>query len=89
MFPLRGEESARDDAAETLDDMAAELEDAILLLGEVRIGGGDWIQELEGTLESFDALAGDLERVSEALPGVSDLAERLRRVTRMAAENLR
>ena len=74
--------AAGGEAAEDLEDLNAELEDAILLLSELRPEGEDWREELTGTLEDLRALAGDYCALAGDIPDVAPLAQRLE----MAAE---
>ena len=67
------------DAAEDLDDLNAELEDALMLLGELRPEDGE---DLIGALEDIRALAEDYHALAERDPALSDCAARLA----MAAE---
>lgn len=99
MFPIRqfvdrfGEILAELDAlaeecdagsAEELEDLNAELEDSLLLLSELRPESDDWREELSGTLEELQALAGDYRDLADEIPGVADLAERLERTAATA-----
>ena len=68
---------AAGEAAEALEDQNAELEDALMLLGELKPDDADDAEELAGTLEDLRALAEDYRDLSEAIPGLSDLADRL------------
>ena len=64
--------------------MNAELEDALLLLSELRQDGEDWSEELAGSLEDLRALAGDYRAMAEDVPGLGELAERLERTATTA-----
>ena len=81
-------EDCADDAAEDLEDLNAELEDALLMLGEIKPEGEDWREELSETLEEIRALAEDYERLSPRAPEVESLASRLRSTADMAVNNL-
>lgn len=65
------------DSAEALEELNAELEDALLLLEEIHPGEGDWREELDDALEEFSALAGDYRRLGDGIPGLEALARRL------------
>lgn len=77
------------DDAEALDDLNAELEDAILLLSQIRADGDDWRDELSDALEEIEALAADYRALSARAPGLDALAGRLEMAVRLAADNLR
>ena len=75
-------------AGEALDDMNAELEDALMLLAEARPEDEDWREELEGALEELDALAADYTELAEGIEGLGAPARRLTQAVRTAAEKL-
>ena len=52
-------EQSSDDA---LEDMNAELEDALFMLSEIDTGSEDWREELRDMLETLDALRVDYAR---------------------------
>ena len=62
-------------AAEDLEDLNAEFEDALMLLGEWK--PGDDPEELAGTLEDLRALAGDYRALPGGAQGLADLAGQL------------
>ena len=64
-------------AAEDLEDLNAELEDALLLISELDPRDGDEREELAGALEDLRALAGDYRSLAKAVPGVAEQARRL------------
>lgn len=72
------------DSAEDLEDLNAELEDALLLLSELRPDGEDWREEITGALEDIQALAGDYRDMTEDVPELDALAERLERTAATA-----
>lgn len=74
------------EACEDLEDLTAELEDALLLLGEWK--PEDDAEELADALEELRALAEDYGALSDRVPGLSDLADRLRMAADMALGNL-
>lgn len=65
------------DDAEELEELNAELEDALMMLGELDPRDGDYDEDLEDALEELRALAGDYQRLAGAIPGVADLARRM------------
>lgn len=73
--------------AEDLEELNAELEDALMLVSGIRQEDDGWREEFADALEELDALAGDYA----ALDGGGDLAalaRRLESAVRMAADNL-
>ena len=70
------------EAAEDLEDLNAELEDALLLVSELKMEDGR--EELSGALEDLEALAGDYRALADDIPGLDALAERLERVAETA-----
>ena len=74
------------EAGEDLEDLNAELEDALLLLGDWKPEDG--AEELADALEDLRALAGDYRALSGSVPGLADLAGRLAAAADMALGNL-
>ena len=74
------------ETCEDLEDLNAELEDALMLLGEWR--PEDDAEELADALEELRALAGDYRALSDRVPGLAELADRLRMAADMALGNL-
>ena len=72
------------DAVEDLDDLNAELEDALILLNELKPEDGE---ELTGALEDLRALAEDYRALADRVPGVADCASRLSMAADMALNN--
>ena len=72
--------------AEDLEDLNAELEDALLLLGELKRDDGP--EEFEGVLEDIRALAGDYRAMADRVPALSALADQLEMAAGMALGNL-
>lgn len=66
-----------DPIAEDLEDMNAELEDALAMLGEFR--PGDDADELADALEDVRALAGDYRALTAKVPALAPLCDRLER----------
>ena len=79
-------EDCAGDAAEDLDDLNAEFEDALMLLGEYR--GDDDPEELSDALEDLKALAGDYRALSGGIPEIAALADQLEMAAEMALGNL-
>ncbi len=79
-------EDCADDAAEDLEDLNAELEDALMLLGECR--SDDDPEELSDALEDLKALAGDYRALSGDIPEIAALADQLEMAAEMALGNL-
>ena len=72
-----------------LEELNAELEDALMLLAEARPEDEDWREELEDALEELDALAADYRALSGGVGEIGALALKLEQAVRMAAEGLR
>ncbi len=72
---------------EALEEMNAELEDALLLVSEIRPDDEDWREEMAGALEELEAIAADY-----AAQGAGDelaaLGRRLGMAVRTAADDL-
>lgn len=68
--------------SEALEDLNAELEDALMLLSEVKPEDGDWREELADAMEELQALAGDYRALK--LPEADALARRLEAEARAA-----
>ncbi|MBR1820421.1 MAG: hypothetical protein IJ769_02230 [Clostridia bacterium] len=78
-------EDCAPEAAEDLDDLNAELEDALLLLGELKKEDGE---ELAGALEDIQALAEDYRALADQIPALAGLAGQLDMAADMALGNL-
>ena len=78
-----GADLAGEDAG-TLEELNAELEDALFMLSEIDPKGADAADELRDTFETLEALAGDIRKVAAAAP----LAERLAMLASLARENV-
>lgn len=74
--------------ADDLEDLNAELEDALLLLGEIRPDAEDWRDDAQGMLEDIRALADDYRAFAGQMPAIGELAHRLELAADMATENL-
>ncbi len=74
------------DAAEDLDDLNAEFEDALMLLGECK--SDDDPEALSDALEDLKALAGDYRALSGDIPEAAALADQLQMAADMALGNL-
>ena len=57
-------------AAEALEDLNAELEDALLLLSELKPTDDDWREECAGALETVLALAEDYRALAKDVPDI-------------------
>lgn len=79
-------EDCAPDAAEDLEDLNAELEDALLLLNECK--KGDDPEELADALEDLRALAGDYRGLADGIPALASLADQLEMAAGMALGNL-
>lgn len=81
-------EACGGEAGESLEELNAELEDALMLLGEIRPDGEDWREELDGALEELGALAEDYRRLSPRADGLEALAGRVAMAVEFAAKTL-
>ena len=79
-------ENCPGEAAEDLEDLNAELEDALLLLNECK--KGDDPEELADALEDLRALAGDYRGLADGIPALASLADQLEMAAGMALGNL-
>ena len=71
-----------------LDDLNAELEDAIMLMGEIKPDEEDWQEEMTDALEELRALAGDYRGLEARVPELRELASQLEMAANMALGNL-
>jgi len=62
-------------APEALEDLNAELEDALMLLSDIDPRDEGWEEELSDALEEIRALAGDYRKTG--IPGAKALADQL------------
>lgn len=76
------------DAAEALEDLNAEFDDALILLGEIKPEGEDGREEVSGVLDDLAALANDYRAAGAGVEGVGDLANRLEATANKARESL-
>ena len=76
-------------AEEDVDEAAAELEDALMLLGEVDPREPDWREDARDALETLDALGGDLCAMEAKVPGTGDIGLKLELLVQMGMDNLR
>lgn len=60
---------------EVLEDLNAELEDALMMLSDINPRDAGWEEELSDALEEIRALAGDYRKVG--IPGAEALADKL------------
>ena len=81
-------DDADEDAAEALEDLNAEFEDALIMLSQIRPEDGDAAEELEDTLEALRALAEDYRSLDGGGEAVRDLADRLDNLAGMALGNM-
>ncbi len=79
---------ATGEAAEALEDQNAELEDALLLLRELKPDDADGAEEQADTLEDLKALAEDYRQLAGSVPGLSELADRLDMAATLALNSL-
>ena len=73
-------DTCKGELAEDLEDMNAELEDALLLISEIRPEADDWREELTDALEALRALASDYRGLADTLPQITQYAARLEAV---------
>lgn len=67
--------SAESGSPEALEDLNAELEDALMLLSDIDPREAGWEEELSDAMEEIRSLAGDYRKT--AIPGVKALADQL------------
>lgn len=77
------------DSSETLEDLNAELEDALLMLSELKPEGEGWREEWLDALEDIRALAGDYRRLTGEVPDVGLLAGQLEKLADEAAAEVK
>ena len=69
--------SSESGSPEALEDLNAELEDALMLLSDIDTREMGWEEELSDALEEIRALAGDYRKTG--IPGAKALAGKLER----------
>jgi len=79
-------EDCAPEAAEDLEDLNAEFEDALMLMNESK--AGDDPEALTDALEDLKALAGDYRALSGDIPEIAALADQLEMAAGMALDNL-
>lgn len=77
-----------DDAAEALDDLNAEFEDALFMLSQIRPQDDDAAEDMNDTLETLRALAEDYRALAGGGEAVRELADRLFNLAGMALRNM-
>ena len=76
------------DAAEDMDDLNAELEDAILMLNEFKADDEDLVEELGDQMDHLKFLAGDYRKLAGEIPALAELTDRLETAADMAMNEL-
>ena len=74
--------------SEDLEDMNAELEDALMLLSEIGAEDADRDEQLADALDELAALADGYLAMADGVPGLMEPARRLEMVVDLARENL-
>lgn len=82
------DELAEDAGLEELDELNAQLEDALFLLECVEDEDEDAAEEYEGALEEILSLAGDYRALCAEIPELQDRAQELSSAAEMARLNL-
>lgn len=77
-----------DDAAEALDDLNAEFEDALFMLSQIRPQDDGAAEDMNDTLETLRALAEDYRALEGGGEAVRELADRLFNLAGMALRNM-
>lgn len=73
---------------ERMDEMNAELEDALMMLDEIDMRDEDAKEQLDGTLEEIEDLADEYLALAPRVKDLEALAGRLKMIAKMARENL-
>ena len=74
--------------SEELEDLNAELEDALLLLTELDQRDDDWREKFVDAMDEFRSLAEDYRALSRRIPALEPMALRMKATADMALENL-
>lgn len=76
------------DDAETLEDLNAEAEDALLMLNGIDLKEADWREEAADVLKTLSGLCGDYRMLAERIPEIAVQVERLQMAVDMAMTNI-
>lgn len=78
----------RGEEADDLEELNAELEDALFMLAETDVENENSVEELREELEEFEALCGDYQRLAARVPTLQEPSDRLTRLVEMMTGNL-
>ena len=81
-------EQMEDQDAETLEELNAEFEDALFMLGEIDPKDEGANEELRDALEELDALRADYQKLSMRFSALLEPVRRLEMLIDMAGKNL-
>ena len=81
-------EQAEDGDVEPLEDLNAEFEDALFMLGEIDPKDESAGEEFRDALEELDALRADYNKLSTRFPALDEPARRLEMLIDMAGKNV-
>lgn len=76
------------DAAEAMEEMNAEFEDALFVIECIDVEDEEWQEEFTDALEEFKDLMVEYRSVEEEVPAIAETINRLEMAIRMAEANL-
>ena len=81
-------DSCGEDTAETMEEMNAEFEDALFVIECIDVNDDEWQEEFTDALEEFKDLLEEYRSLEDEAPAITEAANRLEMVIRMAESNL-
>lgn len=77
------------DAAEAIEEMNAEYEDALFVIECTNADDEDWVEEFTDALEEFEDLLEEYRALEDEVPNLADALNRLDMAIQMAEANLK
>lgn len=77
------------DAAESMEEMNAEFEDALFVIECIDANDEEWEEEFSDALEEFKDLLEEYRSLADEVPGMEEAAGRLDMTIKMAEANLK
>lgn len=85
---ILNEDDINDETAEALEELNAEMEDALALLNEINPAEEGWEEEAEDALDEFESLCDDYQALAQDAPGIAAEVQRLKMNLDMAQANI-
>ena len=77
------------DAAESMEEMNAEFEDALFVIECADVNDEEWEEEFTDALEEFKDLLEEYRALEDEVPAIAETANRLEMTIQMAESNLK